>query len=270
LHLRAPSAQALEWRARTVEIRTAARKGRSPQQIAALHDLPLVAVERVLTPIEHPRISDPIELLQRHRQTSGTAPADVQLYWLGFLIAAGYIRGQGPSLTLVVTFGEQSRVCIESLIADLVTDHIRCEYCYSSIVGWQAYLREPSLCKALFPWGVPSDLHGDDSALLDDLPREFAVPFICGYVQGNWPFVHSLQAVNGKSFTVQGTPAVLARINSMIQRYWEVPGGKVIPRRDRTELRFSNPQACRAIKSQLSRYVSRVGPYGRPRARVSS
>jgi hypothetical protein len=173
-------------------------------------------------------------------------------------MAAGHIWGQGTSLTLVVTLGERSRACIESLIADLGTGHLRCEFCYSSIVGWQAYLRDPSLCKALFPWGVPSDLHGDDSALLDDLPREFAVPFICGYADGNWPFTHSLRGVSKKSFTVQGTPVVLARINSMLKRYWEVPGGAVIPRQERAELQFSDPGACRAIYSQLNTYVSRV------------
>jgi hypothetical protein len=173
-------------------------------------------------------------------------------------MAAGHIWGQGTSLTLVVTLGERSRACIESLTADLMTDYIRCEFCYSSIVGWQAYLRDPSLCKALFPWGVPSDLHGDDSALLDDLPREFAIPFICGYADGNWPFTHSLRGMGKKSFTVQGTPVVLARINSMVQRYLEVPGGTVIPRQERAELQFADPEACRAIHSQLNTYVSRV------------
>lgn len=259
MRLRAPTEQALEWRARTVQIRTAARGGKSPLEIAALYDLPLAAVERLLTPIDHPRISDPVQLLREH-QIPGTAPAEVQLYWLGFLMAAGYICGQGTTLTLVVTLGERSRVCIESFIDDLVTDHIRCEFCYSSIVGWQAYLRDPSLCKALFPWGVPSDLHGDDSALLDDLPAALAVPFICGYVDGNWPFSHSLRGVNEESFTLRGTSPVLTRINSMIQRYWEVSAGTVIPRGNRTELRFSDPEAYRTIRSQLSGYVSRVSP----------
>lgn len=258
MRIRAPSEQTLEWRARTAEIRTAARKGRSPREIAELHDLPLAAVERVLTPVEHPRISDPIQLLQRNHKIPGMAPADVQVYWLGFLMAAGHICGQGTSLTLVVTLGERSRACIESLMADLATDYMRCEFCYSSIVGWQAYLRDPGLCKALFPWGVPSDLHGDDSALLDDLPRELAIPFICGYADGNSSSTSALRGVSEKRFTVQGTPVVLARINSMVERYLEVPGGKVIPRRERAELQFSDPGACRAIHSQLDTYVSRL------------
>ncbi len=257
MNLRAPSEQALEWRERTARLRSAARNGKSPEEIAELHELPLAAVERILAPIEHPRISDPVRLLQNHHQVPGTAPVDVQLYWLGFLMAAGYIRGQGRSLTLVVTLGEQSREYIETLMADITTDRIYCEFCHSSIVGWQVYLRDQSLCKALFPWGVPSDLHGDDSALLDDLPSELAIPFIRGYVDGNWPFIHSSGRLRDDRFAVYGTPAVLARLNSMVQRHWGVSGGSVTARQERAELQFSDPEACRAIHSQLKTYVSR-------------
>jgi len=258
MNLRAPSEQALEWRERTARLRSAARNGKSPEEIAELHELPLAAVERILAPIEHPRISDPVRLLQNHRQVPGTAPVDVQLYWLGFLMAAGYIRGQGRSLTLVVTLGEQSRECIETLMADITTDRIYCEFCHSSIVGWQVYLRDQSLCKALFPWGVPSDLHGDDSALLDDLPSELAIPFIRGYVDGNWPCIHSSARLRDDRFTVYGTQEVLARLNSMVQRHWGVSAGSVTARRNRAQLQFSDPKACRAIHSRLKTYVSRV------------
>ncbi len=257
MRLRAPSEQALEWRERTARFRSAARNGKSPEEIAELHHLPVAAVERVLAPIEHPRISDPVHLLRGHRKTPGTAPADVQLYWLGFLMVAGHIWGQGSSLALVVTLGEESREYIATFITDITTDHIYCEFCHSSSVGWQVYLRDQGLCKALFPWGVPSDLHGDDSALLDDLPREFAVPFICGYVDGNRPFIHSSGRLRVDRFTVHGTPAVLARINSMVQRYWGVSGRIVTSRQERSELQFSNPEACRVIHSQLNTYTSR-------------
>lgn len=257
MRLRTPNEEDLERRERTVKIRTAARRGKSSAEIAESHQLPLAAVERVLAPIDHPRISDPVQLLRSHRNAPGTAPGDVQLYWFGVLMAAGRIFGQGASLTLVVTLGKQSREYIETFIADLATDYIRSEFCYSSIVGWQVYLRDQDLCKALFPWGVPSELHGDDSALLDDLPDEFAIPFICGYVDGNWPFIRSSNGARGERFIVQGTPAVLARLNSMVQRYWGVSGGIVTSRQERAELRFSDPGACRIIHHQLSTYVSR-------------
>jgi hypothetical protein len=257
MRLRAPSEQMLEWRRRTAKIRTAARNGRTANEIADLHQIDLVAVERTLAPIEHPRISDPVGLLQSHGQIPGTAPADIQLYWLGFLMAAGHICGEGRSLTLVVTLGEESREYIETFIADITTDRIHCEFCHSSVAGWQVYLRDQSLCKALLPWGVPSDLQGDDSALLDDLPSEFAAPFISGYVDGNWPRIESSDTLRDDRFAVQGTPAVLARINSMIQRYWGVSGSLVTSRQERAELRFSNSEACRSIHRQLNTFVSR-------------
>jgi len=172
-------------------------------------------------------------------------------------MAAGHIWGHGSSLALVVTLGEESREYIATFMADITTEHIRCEFCYSSSAGWQVYLRDQGLCKALFPWGVPSDLYGDDSALLDDLSREFAAPFICGYMDGNRPFIHSSGRLRGGRFTVLGTPAVLARINSMIQRYWGVSGGIVTSRQDRAELRFSDPEACRVIHRNLNTYTSR-------------
>ena len=257
MRLRAPTEQVLEWRVRTAKIRSAARNGKNLKEIAELHHLPLAAVVRVLAPVEHPRISDPVGLLQNTHQAPGTAPADVQVYWLGFLMATGHIWGQGQSLTLVVTLGDKSEEYIETFIADMATDRIYCEFCHSSVVGWQVYLRDQNMCNALFPWGVPSDLHGDDSALLDDLPREFATPFIRGYVDGNRSSSHSLDRLRGDEFTVHGTPAVLARINSMVRRHWRVSGGIVTSRRGRAELRFSDPEACRAIHGKLDTYVSR-------------
>ena len=262
MNLRAPSEQTLEWRERTARARSAARKGKSLEEIAELHQLPLAAVERMLAPIEHPRISDPIRLLQNHLQVPGTAPVNVQLYWLGFLMAAGYIRGQGRSLTLVVTLGEESRKCIEAFVADITTDRVYCEFCDSSIVGWQVYLRDQGLCKALFPWGIPSDLHGDDSMLLDDLPRQFAIPFIRGYVDGNWPVIHSLDRLRDDRFTVHGAPPVLGKIKSMVQRYWGVSGGIVTARQERAALQFSDPKACRTIHRQLNTYVGRFRTSG--------
>ncbi len=185
------------------------------------------------------------------------APADVQLYWLGFLRAAGHIWGQGVTLTLVVTLGEESRDCIETLMADLATDHIPWEVCHSSLVGWQVYLRDQVLCKALVPWGIPSDVHGDDPTVLDDLPKEFVTPFIRGYVDANWMSRRSPTSRRGGTLTFRGTPAVLAGINSIIQRHWEVSGGVVTQKRDRAELRFSDPGACRTILGRLDTFTSR-------------
>lgn len=255
MRLRAPSGPDLEWRERVRKIRAAARKGKTPTAIAEAFHLPVAAVQRVLTRVEHPRLSDPVDLIQAHREAPGLAPADVQLYWLGFLMAAGHIWGQGTSLTLVLTLGEESRDSVDAFLTDLATDHVRREFCHSSIVGWQVYLRDEGLCKALFPWGVPSDLHGDDPALLDDLPKEFAAPFISGYADGSWPSRPSTNGRRGDRFTLHGRPAVLAGINSMMQRYWAISGGVVTQGRGRAELRFGGIGASRAIQGRLGAFA---------------
>lgn len=256
--MRGPSGPDLDWRERTQQIRAAARQGRNSTEIADVYQLPVAAVERVLAPAKHPRLSDPVDLIRTRREGPGMAPAGVQLYWFGFLTAAGHIGGHGTSLTLVVTLGERSNDCIEPLLADLATERVRCEFCHSSIVGWQAYLRDQYLCKALVPWGIPSDLHGDDPALLGDLPKEFVTPFIRGYADGNRISHRSPGSRRSSGFTLRGTSAILTRLNAIIQRHWAVSGGVVTEGRDRAQLRFSDPEACRAIQGRLDTVASRV------------
>src|SRR5207244_3484479 len=100
-------------------------------------------------------------------------------------VRIGRIMGHGTSATLVVTIGEEPPDSLAALPADLVAGHMRAEFCRSSIVGWQGYLRDQALCKALVPWGIPSDLYGEDPGVLDDLPREFVPSFLRGYVDGD-------------------------------------------------------------------------------------
>ena len=245
-----------EWQARTVRIRGAARKGKRAAEIADLYKLPVAAVERVLAPVEHPRLSDPVQLLHTSRARGGTAPADVQVYWVGFLMAASHIRGHGTSLTLVVTVGAEGRDRIATLLEDLLTDHIRWEFCYSNIVGWQAYLRDQIFCKALIPWGVPSDLCGEDPTVIDDLPKELVAPFFRGFVDGSAigrPGLSRRRTV----FAIRGTPAMLAGINTLLRRHWGVSNGAVTGSGKEVELRFADAAARRAIQSQLDASPSR-------------
>jgi len=252
--MRGPSGPDLEWRERTQKIRAAARKGKSSTEIAGLVALPVATVERALAHAEHPRLSDPVELLQSRREGPGKAPSDVQLYWLGFLTAAGHICGHGSLLTLVVTLGEEGRDCVATLMADLATEHIRYEFCHSSIVGWQVYLRDQGLCEALLPWGIPSDFHGDD-------------PFIRGYTDGDLMSRRPGGGSRNGHFALHGTPAVLAGINAMLKRCWAVSSGVVSQRQDRTELRVSDSGACHTIHSHLDTFASR---FQAERAKVAS
>jgi hypothetical protein len=57
--------------------------------------------------------------------------------------------------------------------------------------------------------------------------------------------------------TAAGASAVLARINSAIQRYWGISGRVIDQDGDRAELRFSRPEDCRAMQSRLETFASR-------------
>lgn len=256
-----------EWQERIRNIRSAARKGADASEIAATYQLPVAAVKRMLAPAEHPRLSDPVDLIRTGQAVTGKATANLQLYWCGFLTAAGQIIGQGTSLTLVVTLRTERPESIERLSADLLmTGHLRCELCHSSIVGWQGYLRDPALCKALVPWGIPSSVDGDDPTVLDDLPAEFVAPFLRGYVDGERISSGSAHRRRDRGFTLRGTPAILAGINAIMQRYWNVSGGMITSGPHGGELRFADPAASRAINHHLDSVASRFGTEGSPDA----
>ncbi len=257
MRARVLSAAELEQREQWAHVRAAARRGKTPAEIAALCHIPLAAVERVLTTVDDPRLSDPTHLLTVRREAPGLRPADVQLYWLGFLTAAGHIWGQGAQFTLVITLGEKSQTHMETFMADLADPCARFEFCHSSLLGWQSYVRDQSLCRALIPWGIPSDLHGDDPTLLDDLPEEFAAPFMHGYVDGNWPTRLTLHD-DGGTLVLEGAPATLAGINGLVQRCWGVPPGVITEAASRAELHFSDPHASRMIRSRASAHTTRT------------
>jgi len=250
--MRAPHRPGLEWQERTHKIWAAARKGRTATDIADAYQLPVAAVQRMLAPVEHPRLSDPVDLIRTGHGGPGKASANVQLYWFGFLTAAGRILGQGTLFTLVVTLGEGSHHRIDRLVADLAKGHVRCEFCHSSLVGWQVYLRDRALCQALVPWGVPSDLYGADPTVLDDLPEDLVVPFMRGYVDGSERGRRGRAHRRTDRFSVRGTPAVLAGINALIQRGWGISSGVVTQTDDGPELRFPDSAACQAIENRLN------------------
>lgn len=256
-HLRTLNAADLERRERAVQIRSAARKGSSPAKIAAHLHIPVEAVERVLTAVDNHYLSDPTHLIRTRKAAAGLAPEDVQLYWLGFLTAAGRIWGQGASLTLVITLGEKSQAHMETLMTDLTDPHVRYEFCRSSLLGWQLYIRDQDLCKALVPWGIPSDLFGEDPALLDDLPEEFAVPFLRGYVDGDFPADQPAAGRRDSRLALHGAPAVLAGIDAMVLRFWGITAGGVTPETPRAALHFG-PRAGRVIRDRVNTYTARA------------
>jgi hypothetical protein len=252
---------AVEARERTVRIRAAARKGKTTGEIAEVYGFPLKMVEHILAPIADVRLSDPMLLLNNGAVPPGGPAGDVQVYWVGFLTAAGQICGQGASLALIITLGDRSQEHVDTFMADLATSQVRHEFCRSSLLGWQLYVRDQSLCKVLLRWGVPSGLHGDDPALLDDLPKHYIAPFLRGYLDGDGTAPGATQSKsNGLVF--RGTEPVLAAINTMIRRGWGTGTGVVTPRQPRSELRF-NRRDEQTILNHIQAYTTRSRSNGK-------
>ncbi|HEX2715805.1 MAG TPA: hypothetical protein VHM88_26780, partial [Candidatus Acidoferrales bacterium] len=119
------------------------------------------------------------------------------------------------------------------------------------------------LCKALLPWGIPSELYGDDPTVLDDLPKEFIAPFLRGYLDGNLA-TPDVTRSRSNDLVFYGTEAVLAAINAMIHRGWQINTGVVTPRPPRAELRF-NRQDDQAILNHIHAYTTRSRGQGKRR-----
>lgn len=240
-----------EWQARIRDVRAASRRGKSPAEIAMVSGLPAAAVQKILAPTDHPWLSTPGDLLRTGKARVGQIAGDVQLYWIGFFTAAGYIRGQGPSLTLIVTLGEEGRGRIDALKTELMMGRNHCELCHSSLAGWQAYFRDASLCHALMPWGIPSDLYGEDPALLEDLPEQLFLPFMRGYMEGAKLARRPPTDRHTEGFTILGTAAVLGGLNIVIQRLWGIRNGLITHVGKDAALHFPGRVARAAFESRL-------------------
>ncbi len=249
------NAAALEMRERTVQIRAAARKGKTTAEIAKVYEFPLKMVEQVLAPVADGRLSDPARLLNSRAVAEGLPAADVQVYWVGFLTVAGRICGQGASFALVVTLGDRSQEHMDTFLADLATPRAPNEFCRSSLLGWQLYVRDQSLCKALLPWGIPSEWYGDDPTVLGDLPKEFIAPFLRGYLDGNWA-TPGVTRSRSNDLVFYGTEPVLAAVKAMVHRGWQIKSGLVTRRPPRAELRF-NRRDDQTMLNHIHAYTAR-------------
>ena len=250
----------LEVQQRTVQIRSAARKGKTAVEIAEASGAPLKMVEQMLAPIADARLSDPAHLLNHGSVSAGLPPADIQVYWVGFLSAAGRICGVGASSALIVTLGDRAQEYMRVFMSDLATPQARYELCRSSLLGWQFYVRERYLCEALLRWGISSEVHGNDSTVLDDLPTKFIAPFLRGYFDGNWT-APGVPRSSSHRLVLYGTESVLASINGMIYRRWQIAPGVLTCRSPRAELRFSQ-QNERLLLDHVRTYTTRSREVG--------
>ena len=258
----------LEVRERNTRIRAAARKGKTASEIAEAYGAPLKMVKQMLAPIADARLSDPAHLLNHVAIGAELPPADIQVYWVGFLTAAARICGQGGSSALIVTLGHGSQEYMHVFMADLATPQVRHELCRSNLLGWQFYVRDQHLCEALLRWGIPSEVHGDDPTVLDDFPLEFIAPFLRGYLDGNWARPGAARS-RSQNLVFYGSEGVLTAIDAMIRRGWQIPQGVMTRRPDRAELRF-NRQDEQTILSHIHSYTTRCRGQDKPRPQEPS
>lgn len=155
--------------------------GKSAADIAVKHDLPAVTVQGFLRSSGRTcALLSPFDLRAAHLPPN----AAVQIYWLGYIAASGRVSGQNNLSTVILAIHPDDAQHVQTLLADLIVGHPRCEFAESSLDGRQAYIRDRSLAEVLLQWGVGT------SAEEGAIPLEFIPPalwpdFVRGYLEGS-------------------------------------------------------------------------------------
>lgn len=162
-------------------IQTDFAAGLSPLDIATKHGLPLIVVTRAVRRRANTRLPNPFHL--RTEASNGTGA--IQLYWLGFIAAAGRLFQQGATPALVLTVDGRDVDHVRVLIEDLCAGHPSCEWCESNLDGLQAYIRDRDLAQMLAEWGAPGATLEDGSIPVELVPRRLLSHFVRGYLEGS-------------------------------------------------------------------------------------
>ena len=155
--------------------------GNSAADIAVKHDLPAVTVQGFLR-----SSGKTCALLSPYELRGAKLPpnAALQVYWLGYIAASGRVFGQNNLSTLILAIHPDDAPHIQTLLADLVIGHPRCEFAESSLVGRQAYVRDRSLAEVLLQWGIGTSPE-DGSIPIEFIPTALWPDFVRGYLEGS-------------------------------------------------------------------------------------
>ncbi|HET8678672.1 MAG TPA: hypothetical protein VFM39_01025 [bacterium] len=178
-----PSSKARPWHdpRKIFTIHADQASGLTPLQIAAKHDLPPATVQGFLRARgETCTLASPYGIQRSHSPT----PASVQVYWLGFIAAAGRVSGQSHLTTLVLHIHPGDAPHVQTLIQDLMIGHVTCEFADSSLYGRQAYVRDRQLAEQLLQWGI-SATSEDGSIPIEFIPESLIGDFVRGYLEGS-------------------------------------------------------------------------------------
>ena len=111
------------------------------------------------------------------------ARAPAQIYWLGFIAAAGRVSGENARGTLVLAIHPDDGAHVQALLTDLIEGYANCEFVDSSLSGRQAYVRNPELARVLLQWGILSAPE-QSSIPLEFVPTALMPDFLRGYIEG--------------------------------------------------------------------------------------
>ncbi|TMI73798.1 MAG: hypothetical protein E6H05_09040 [Bacillati bacterium ANGP1] len=208
--------------------------GLAPHQIAAKHGLPLPAVLRIIRRRKDERLLNPFNLRQGAVRSRGAT----QLYWVGYIAAAGRLFLQGSVPTLVLTVDRRDTDHVTTMIDDLCTGHPTCEWCESSRDGLQAYVRDRELAQMLAEWGAPGADPSEGSVPVALIPSSLLSHFVRGYLEGgrgmppfgrrHVPLSHS--AV--RHIALEGPKEFLAGLNAALSKHAGTSAGDIRARRN--------------------------------------
>jgi len=161
-----------------------------------------------------------------------------QLYWVGYIAAAGRLFLQGSVPTLVLTVDRRATDHVTTMIDDLCTGHPTCEWCESSRDGLQAYVRDRELAQMLAEWGAPGADPSEGSVPVALIPSSLLSHFVRGKLEGgrgmapfgrrHVPLSHS--AV--RHIALEGPQEFLAGLNAALSKHAGTSAGDIRARRN--------------------------------------
>ncbi len=240
--------------------------GLEPHQIAAKHGLPLPAVLRIVRRPRDERLLNPFHLRHSAVRTKGAT----QLYWLGYIAAAGRLFLQGAAPTLVLAVDRRDASHVQTLIEDLCAGHPTCEWCESNHDGLQAYIRDRELAQMLAEWGAPGADPSEGSVPVTLIPTVLLPHFVRGYLEGGTrtpPFGRRHVPASPTAVRIvalEGQSAFLTGLNAALAKHAGISGGVVRPKRNGMGLLTYRGRAAKQLAQFAYRDVGRSLPRAAP------
>ncbi|TMJ06776.1 MAG: hypothetical protein E6H01_00490 [Bacillati bacterium ANGP1] len=192
------------------------------------------AVLRIIRRRKDERLLNPFNLRQGAVRSRGAT----QLYWVGYIAAAGRLFLQGSVPTLVLTVDRRDTDHVTTMIDDLCTGHPTCEWCESSRDGLQAYVRDRELAQMLAEWGAPGADPSEGSVPVALIPSSLLSHFVRGYLEGGRgmpPFGRRhvpLSHAAVRHIALEGPKEFLAGLNAALSKHAGTSVGDIRARRN--------------------------------------